>query len=330
MIVKSRELSRGILLFDSRFSIFRFSILDFSIHQKHAYQTAHDIIDMAGSFSRVGERTLPARGLYSPTPMNHVLIGTADMIDRLLDLAEKNFLLIDDGRVADAFLSECHARLFDIEKHSFNPLKGIDYKRARDFASALYTANPEGAHTLTVRNGKRALVRLLLMHPTRLDRLPTGSKDPGDIEAVATVEDMLLSPVLRRVLCHSNNHAFPKGPTVLKLDRAKIGDFDAFLLAALAIGQHKGQIIVPDFGFYGRDFYVSLIRQNRLLAGVRYLAELSPSLQQLLLSIKDIQGHEAVFDDAEVLARYAGFAPGTQGFADYVHKLTVPQEPPLR
>ena len=31
----------------------------------------------------------------------------------------------------------------------------------------------------------------------------------------------------------------------------------------------KGQIIVPDFGFYGREAHVSLLRENRLMAGVK-------------------------------------------------------------
>jgi hypothetical protein len=87
--------------------------------------------------------------------MNHFLIGTADKTDRLLQLAGDHFLLIDDGPIADAFLVERTCRLFDITKHSFNPLKDIDYKRARDIAQALYTASPEGRDTLTVRNGKR-------------------------------------------------------------------------------------------------------------------------------------------------------------------------------
>lgn len=140
---------------------------------------------------------------------NHLLIGTADKTQRFLDLAHSPFLLIDDGPIASAFLERYRkAKLFDTTKHSFNPLRGIDYKRARDFASALYTASPQGENTLTVRNGKRALTRLLLSGPERLSDLPSSSKDPGEAEAIATVADMLLSPVLEHVLCNPTNFSF--------------------------------------------------------------------------------------------------------------------------
>jgi hypothetical protein len=46
-------------------------------------------------------------------------------------------------------------RTFDPRKHSFNPLKDLDYKRAREIADVLYTISPQGENTLTVRNGKR-------------------------------------------------------------------------------------------------------------------------------------------------------------------------------
>ena len=68
---------------------------------------------------------------------NHLRIGSADKTQRLLELADRNFLLIDDGPIADAFLEHRPARLFDIQKHSFNPLRRIDYRRAREFAEAL-------------------------------------------------------------------------------------------------------------------------------------------------------------------------------------------------
>jgi hypothetical protein len=72
--------------------------------------------------------------------MNSLLIGNADKTKRLLQLAQQPFLLIDDGELCDAFLREFpRATLFDIAHHTFNPLQqGIDYKGARDFATAIY------------------------------------------------------------------------------------------------------------------------------------------------------------------------------------------------
>jgi hypothetical protein len=58
-----------------------------------------------------------------------------------------------------------------------------------------------------------------------------------------------------------------------RLDRAVLGDFDAFVIASLLISQFKEQVVIPDFGFYGRQYHTALVRQNRLVAGVNTLAE---------------------------------------------------------
>lgn len=237
---------------------------------------------------------------------NHLLIGTAEKTQRLLDLARGNFILIDDGPIADAFLAKVpRAKLFDIASHSFNPLNGIDYKRAREFAATVYTASPEGKDTLTVRNGRRELARMLYEdRPPRLDKLTAHHSIAGSEEAVTSVNDMLLSPALKSVLCGNRNFRAFRGKVVVKLDRAKIGDFDAFVLGSLLIGQSQGQVIVPDFGFYGRDFHTTLIRQNRLVAGLQYLSELPTKLQQAVLSIKDKTVYRTTREDAERLVFY--------------------------
>jgi hypothetical protein len=256
---------------------------------------------------------------------NYLLLGTADKTDTLLQLTKQPFLLIDDGPIAEAFLARFpRAKLFDPPEHSFNPLKGMDYKSARDFAQILYTASPEGRDTLTVRNGKRALARLLRAQPTRLDRIK--SEDPADAEALATIDDVLFSPVLRKVLCTPNGFRF-RGSVIARIDRSELGDFDAFVLASLLIGQHKGQIVVPDFGFYGRLLHLSLIRQNRLTAGLFSLSEVEPKLRQALLLIQNKIGRHTTYEDALELARYAGLTPGLGGHTDFVQELTVPPAP---
>src|ERR1700709_1941720 len=78
------------------------------------------------------------------------------------------------------------ARIFDPAKHSFNPLKGIDYRKARALADVLYTAYPQGESTLTVRNGKRALLKALLLAP-RLDKVE------GEEEVMGMIGDLLQS-----------------------------------------------------------------------------------------------------------------------------------------
>ncbi len=240
--------------------------------------------------------------------MNHALFGNANKTDRLLEITKPGFLLIDDGPIADAFLENFpRAKLFDPSQHSFNPLREINYKRARVFSETVYTASPQGENTLTVRNGKRALTRLLL-NTTRLDKLHA-STDPGDIEAQATIDDLLLSTVLKRVLCNPTNFSF-KGSVVAKIDRAELGDFDAFILASFLVAQSQQQVVVPDFGFYGRDFYTNLIRQERLTVCITSLSELSPKLQQSVLTVKNKSINGVNRDDAERLIFYTKHPQG--------------------
>ena len=85
------------------------------------------------------------------------------------------------------------------------------------------------------------------------------------------IRRLMRSPVLRRVLCNPTNFTFkPNSVNMARIDRAELGDFDALVLGLLLISQFKGQVVVPDFGFYGRDAHVSLIRQKRLIAGVKF------------------------------------------------------------
>jgi hypothetical protein len=93
------------------------------------------------------------------------------------------------------------SRIFDPEKHCFNPLKDIDYKKARELAELLYTIAPQGENTLTVRNGKRALLKALL-DAKSLDKVK------GDEEVRGMIGDLLMSPVLKRVLCNPTNFSF--------------------------------------------------------------------------------------------------------------------------
>lgn len=246
--------------------------------------------------------------------MNSFLIGSNDFTGTLLGIAPPGFLLIDDGPIADAFL-ECFpkAKLFAPSVHSFNPLKGIDYKRARDFADILYSASPQGENTLTVRNGRRALVKLLLANTTgQLDGITGNASDPAIAEALATIDDLLVSPVLRSVLCGGGEpfRFGRKQSVVARLDRAELGDFDALILALFLIGQHKGQVILSDGGFYLRPLHMSLMRQDRLTVGLRFLSELPLTLRHAVLAIEDKRLMRLLPDDAETLIGFTEHPSG--------------------
>jgi hypothetical protein len=107
---------------------------------------------------------------------------------------------------------------------------------------------------------------------------------------------------------------------VARIKRAELGDHDARILGALLISQFKAQIIVPDFGFYARDFHASLIRENRLIAGVYTLAELDKKLRQMCL-LMETEAVGCTHEDAEVLAKYEGLVPNTVGYSAFLAKL---------
>jgi hypothetical protein len=67
--------------------------------------------------------------------------------------------------------------------------------------------------------------------------------------------------------------------------------------------------VCPDFGFYGRDIHSRLIREERLIAGIYHLGELSPALRKTVLLIDEKIPSGATYEDAQELARYARLRP---------------------
>jgi len=263
-----------------------------------------DAIITYGQFLFGGSGTRPPKWLYRSRRImeNKLYIG----FNKTVEPAKRGLFIHDE--VPDI----SRARIFDPTKHSFNPLKGISYRKARALADVLYAATPQGENTLTVRNGKRALLKAL-MAATRLDRID------GDDEVTGMIDDLLQSPVLKNVLCKPTNFSFAPNSLILaRLNRAELGDFDALLLGLFLIEHFKGQIVVPDFGFYGRDVHVSLIREERLIAGVNFLSELAPKLRNSVLLIDEKIASGTTFDDAETLADYARVPRGTNAFNSFI------------
>lgn len=255
--------------------------------------------------------------------MNELYIG----FKKQIDLPPKGFLYVNDD-----IPEMSHARIFDPLRHSFNPLTGITYKKARALADVLYSITLQGETTLTVRNGKRALTYAFL-HSRRLDLLnfnprPQSKAEQQGIEdAQALITDLLLSPVLRTVFCTRTNFSFnPTGTILAQINRGELGDFDALVLGLVLINHFQGQRVIPDLGFYGRDAHASLVREDRLIAGVYHLAELPLRLRNTVLLIDKKYGQGALYDDAQLLARFEGLKPDPSRqmlgnpFDDYVEK----------
>lgn len=171
---------------------------------------------------------------------------------------------------------------------------------------------PQGESTLTVRNGKRELLNGLLT-ATRLDKVEGGEEVQG------LIGELFVSPVLRQILCERNDFKFsPRSTIFARLNRSELGDFDALVIGLLLMSHYKGHIIVPDFGFYGRDIHAGKITQGQMSVGVNFLDELSPRLRNCVLLIKDKELSGATWDDADLLARYAGKVPGNGKYNDFI------------
>lgn len=266
-------------------------------------------------------------------PMNTLVVGT-NKTDTILGLLKATmpepFLLIDDGPIIDALPLPKRRREksffpeithFDVTKHSFNPLKGMNHVKALEFLAVINAIFPEGENTLTKRYADFALLQALHNKPKDLTQLfpRADKKDVGLTDAAMKIDRLLLSPILTRVLTNPTNFSF-SGVVLARLDRAELGDDDCYALANLLISQYKGQVVIPDFGFYGCAFHTSLIRQNRLIAGVNFLDE-QPNLKNELLLIKEKRVGHCTAADAKTLAGYFGWHDGKTGYTEFILSL---------
>lgn len=252
--------------------------------------------------------------------MNALIVGSDK--EPILQYLPERFLLIDDGPLIDAldFPPRRTVTVFDPAIHSFNPLRGMDYLRARDFIHVLNAVFPEGENTLTKRNANFQILEALLSSPRKLETLIKDTKETQ--YAYQTIQELLLSPVLKDVLTRPTNISF-KGTMIVRLDRAAHGDFVCMVLANFFISQYAGTVALSDFGFYAHKGHKSLIRQNRLIAGVTSFDEV-PELKSQLLMIEKKIGSRCTPDDAEILALYAGIPKGTNDYNDFIHRAIRP------
>jgi hypothetical protein len=248
--------------------------------------------------------------------MNILIVGTNKQ--PIVRTLPDTFLLIDDGPLIDAIeLPERRAvTFFDPTRHSFNPLKGMTYRRARDFIAVLNAVFPEGDTTLTRKNSNFVMLEALLNKPQRLETLIAAKSDSAYVDARQKIQTLLFSPVLKNVLTRPTNISF-KGILFAKLDRAALGDFDCFVLANLLIAQYPGTVVIPDFGFYASPPHSDLLRQGRLIAGINSFDEVPQFKHTLLLAPTKIPSR-CNAEDAKILALYQGLLPGTNIYNDFI------------
>lgn len=253
--------------------------------------------------------TLRRAGHLLTQPMNRLHLGT-DKTDILKDI-HRPFLLVADRSF------KLPGPTLDLRKDFFNPLHKINYSRASLFVEIINAVFPGGDNTLTKQNSSTILLEALLTKPkpTKLDRLIPHTKDT--LDAYTKVKRLLLSPILKRFLTNSTSINFNE-TLVAHLD--DLTRFDRFVIGNFLIANFKGQIVIPDFGFYACDFHADLIRQGRLIAGVNFLEEVPPKLRNALLQIPTKIGRGTTLDDAEKLAGYVGLVRNTNEYNDFLAK----------
>jgi len=149
-------------------------------------------------------------------------------------------------------------------------LAHLDYRSASDFVDIIGSLFSRGENDTSLDFIAECLDR----KPKSLERLiPPPGKGATTVHmwAHGKIERILRSPVLRRVLCkrktNSRNLLHPDSKIFARLNRAELGDFDARVLGLFFKAHFKGQIVVEDLGFYGRDMHETLVRENQLIAG---------------------------------------------------------------
>lgn len=250
--------------------------------------------------------------------MNQLYVG----FSKSIDLPSGGYLIIDD-EVRDIPRS----RVFDPLQHSFNPIKAINEDKAEDLVELLYALSPGGDTTLTVRNGKIELAEALV----KADRF---DKVKGGDEVSLVMSSLLFSPTRRNVLCRPTNlkptnFSFNVNSVIqARINRAELGDKTALIIGAFLMAHYKGQIVLPDGGFYLRDCHARLVREERLIVGLNFLGELSPALRKTVLLIEKKIPSGATVEDAEELAKYARsstgsrLVPGANAYNDYIATAT--------
>lgn len=210
-------------------------------------------------------------------------------------------------------------RVFDPRVHSVNVLTHINHIKARQLANAIYAVASEGKETLTVRNGKRALAHLFMGRFETVVQIEEWLRNksaeekglsPAYEEALGTLSDILLSPVMRKFLSYRTNFSFDtKSPIAARIDPAILGRQDAHLITLFLIAHYNGPTIVPNYGPYATTDHLDLIDQDRFIIGINALRELPPKLQDAVLLIKDKHIHGALYKDAVQLAQLKGLRP---------------------
>ena len=115
--------------------------------------------------------------------MNRLVVGTdkSEITKHLPDA----FLFIDDDISTVPLPPRRKVTKLDLSHHSYNPLRDIDYKRAKELIAVLDAVFPEGEDTLTKKASNFVLLNALLSGETDFQKLIStpSIKDTGKTDA---------------------------------------------------------------------------------------------------------------------------------------------------
>lgn len=260
--------------------------------------------------------------------MNHISIGTAAP-----ELPPGGLLYLHDE-----VPKLPRMQYFDYRKHSFNLFADLTYRKICEIVDTFDALFMVTGGTLTESTGLTYIAQQLnhfvgtadMVSLTTLIPEPDSKSSTGHHWAYDKVQRILLSPVLRQVLCNPKPHFVlsPHSSIMARLNRAELGDFDALALGLFLISSYKGQIVIPDLGFYGRDYHTALIRENRLTAGVHSLDDLPDKLRRAVLSMP-CTAYGTLYRDAITLTQQKGLWPDpTRDDNPYNNSIREMMQPP--
>jgi hypothetical protein len=146
--------------------------------------------------------------------------------------------------------------------------KNINYRSACDFVEIIDALFSRGENTLTKDTGLDFIHDALEAAPKTLETLieqPDRKGSTGHVWAYSKIRRILRSHVLFRVLCNPTNFSFnPNAKIQARINRAELGDFDALAIGLFLMSHYRGQLVIPDLGFYGREAHIS--REFRTIA----------------------------------------------------------------
>lgn len=123
------------------------------------------------------------------------------------------------------------------------------------------------------------------------------------------LDDLLLSATMQNIFGQARTTFWlDRGRIVIaNLNRAKIGDRNAFMLGSFLLARAKAPVYIADLGFFKSDHLAGLFFRGGYTASVRFLDELTPGLKRAVLDpATDKYVFQTARKDAEELAYYVG------------------------